>query len=91
MVEVNITTALLSSDIGLLCLHVGQNSIISSIPRQYFLDGNEGKQETSLTGVATKLREKTGKGPIYKVLQNKALCLPRSLGPSVLRLLLILN
>lgn len=91
MTEVNITTALLSSDIDLLCLHVSQNSVTSSIPRQHFLDGNEGRQGTSFTDVPTKLREKTGKGPVYRVLQNKALCFPRSLALSVLGLLLIIN
>ena len=43
VVEVNLITASLSNDIDSFCLHVNQNSVISTTPRQYLPDGSEGK------------------------------------------------
>lgn len=40
-VEVKLSTASLSNDIGSLHLHISQNSIISTTTKQYLPDGNE--------------------------------------------------
>lgn len=56
ILEVNLSSALLSSDTGSLCLHINQNSVISMAPRWYVPDGDEGRREASLAEEPTTLR-----------------------------------